>query len=120
MSKRAASSERRAGMFAQLLILVLSCSLLAARCSLAPRRAMFDLKITNGRIIDGTGAPWYRGDVGVRGDTVVAIGDLSRMTAAETLDARDQIVAPGFIDLLGQDEGVVLEDPSLEAKVRQG
>ena len=53
MSKRAASSERRAGMFAQLLILVLSCSLLAARCSLAPRRAMFDLKITNGRIIDG-------------------------------------------------------------------
>ena len=111
MSKRAASS---------VLILAVFCSLLAARCSLAPRRTMLDLKITNGRIIDGTGAPWYRGDVGVRGDTVVAIGDLSKMTSAATLDARDQIVAPGFIDLLGQDEGVVLEDPSLEAKVRQG
>ena len=81
---------------------------------------MLDLKITNGRIVDGTGAPWYRGDVGVRGDTIVAIGDLSTSSAATTIDARDQIVSPGFIDLLGQSQSAVLTDPHLEAKVRQG
>src|SRR5438552_5978209 len=111
MSKRAASS---------VLILAVFCSLLAARCSLAPRRTMLDLKITNGRIIDGTGAPWYRGDVGVRGDTIVSIGDLSHVNAAATIDAHDNVVSPGFIDLLGQSQGSVFEDPHLEAKVRQG
>ena len=81
---------------------------------------MLDLKITNGRIVDGTGAPWYRGDVGVRGDTIVAVGDLSRMTAASTIDAHDHVISPGFIDLLGQDQGAVFVEPLLEAKVRQG
>jgi dihydroorotase/N-acyl-D-amino-acid deacylase len=81
---------------------------------------MLDLKIINGRILDGTGAPWYRGDIGVRGDTIAAIGDLSNVPATTTLDAREQIVAPGFIDLLGQSESAVLTDPHLEAKVRQG
>jgi len=81
---------------------------------------MLDLKITNGRIIDGTGAPWYRGDIGVKGDTIVAIGDLSATPATVTLDAHDQSVAPGFIDLLGQSQNAVLTDPHLEAKVRQG
>lgn len=79
-----------------------------------------DLKITNGRILDGTGAPWFRGDVGVRGDTIVAIGDLSEMAAKATIDARDRIVSPGFIDLLGQSQGTIFNDPQLEAKVRQG
>lgn len=81
---------------------------------------MLDLKITNGRILDGTGAPWFRGDIGVRGDTIVAIGDLSDRQAAATIDARGQIVSPGFIDLLGQDENIVLSEPQLEPKVRQG
>ncbi len=79
-----------------------------------------DLKITNGRIIDGTGAPWYRGDIGVRGDTIAEIGDLSRVDARSTIDAHGQIVSPGFIDLLGQSQGSVIVDPHLEAKVRQG
>jgi len=81
---------------------------------------MLDLKITNGRIVDGTGAPWYRGDIGVRGDTIVSIGDLSGVAAAATIDAHDRVVAPGFIDLLGQDQNAVFADPHLEAKVRQG
>jgi len=81
---------------------------------------MLDLRIINGRIIDGTGAPWYRGDVGVRGDTIVSIGDLSRVSAATTIDAHDNVVSPGFIDLLGQSQGAVFVDPHLEAKVRQG
>ncbi|MGZ7031301.1 MAG: N-acyl-D-amino-acid deacylase family protein, partial [Thermoanaerobaculia bacterium] len=81
---------------------------------------MLDLKITNGRIVDGTGSPWYRADVGVRGDTIVAIGDLASQSARTTIDARDHIVSPGFIDLLGQSETTALTDPQLEAKVRQG
>src|SRR5947209_16471004 len=94
--------------------------LLAAACATAPKPTMLDLKITNARIVDGTGAPWYRGDVGVRGDTIVAIGDLASAAAATTLDARDNVVAPGFIDLLGQSQYSVLRDPHVEAKVRQG
>jgi len=93
---------------------------LLASCATTSRQPVLDLKITNGRIVDGTGAPWYRGDIGVRGDTIVAIGDLSTSSAATTIDARDQIVSPGFIDLLGQSQSAVLTDPHLEAKVRQG
>ncbi|HEV8660821.1 MAG TPA: D-aminoacylase [Thermoanaerobaculia bacterium] len=95
-------------------------ALLVVSCATVPKRPMFDLKITNGRIIDGTGAPWFRGDVAVRGNTIVDIGALDRMTATITIDARDQVVSPGFIDLLGQSQSAVLEDPHLEAKVRQG
>lgn len=79
-----------------------------------------DLLIRNGRVVDGTGALWFRGDVGVRGDTIVAIGDLSRSRARQTIDAKNQIVAPGFIDLLGHSERAVLISPPLEAKIRQG
>lgn len=81
---------------------------------------MLDLKITNARIVDGTGAPWFRGDVGVRGHTIVSVGDLSGAQAISTIDARDRVLAPGFIDLLGQSQDAVLRDPHLEAKVRQG
>ncbi len=79
-----------------------------------------DLKITNARIVDGTGAPWYRGDIAVRGDTIVEIGDLQTEPAKTTIDAHDRIVSPGFIDLLGQSQYTALTDPQLEAKVRQG
>ncbi len=83
-------------------------------------RTTYDLKITNGRILDGTGSPWFRGDIGVRGDTIVAVGDLRNDSAATTLDARGHIVSPGFIDLLGWSQTTALEEPQLEAKVRQG
>jgi dihydroorotase/N-acyl-D-amino-acid deacylase len=100
------------------------CLLLSAfsltKCATAPKPAMLDMKIINGRIIDGTGAPWYRGDVGVRGDTIVSLGDLSNVSATTTIDAHDNVVAPGFIDLLGQSQFSVFQDPHLEAKVRQG
>ena len=94
--------------------------LIVISCATSPKQTMLDLKITNGRIIDGTGAPWFRGDVGVRGNTIVAIGNLAADRAATTIDAHDQIISPGFIDLLGQSQSAVLEDPHLEAKVRQG
>ncbi|HXI11912.1 MAG TPA: D-aminoacylase [Thermoanaerobaculia bacterium] len=84
------------------------------------QQAQFDIRIINGRIIDGTGAPSFRGDLGIKGDVITAIGDLEQRTAAITIDARDQVVAPGFIDLLGQSQNSVLIDPRLEGKVRQG
>src|SRR4029077_19010716 len=83
-------------------------------------RPTFDVLIRNGEVIDGTGRGRFRADVGIRGDTIAAIGDLSRETAATTIDARNQVVTPGFIDLLGHSEGSVLIDPNLEGKVRQG
>ena len=79
-----------------------------------------DLKITNGRIVDGTGAPWFRGDVGVRGNRIVAVGDLREEPALSTIDAEGRMVAPGFIDLLGWSQTTAIADPQLEAKVRQG
>jgi N-acyl-D-amino-acid deacylase len=93
---------------------------LLAGCATAPKPAPLDLKIVNARILDGTGAPWYRGSIGVRGDTIVSIGDLANASAAATIDAHDSIVSPGFIDLLGQSQNGVFADPYLEAKVRQG
>lgn len=79
-----------------------------------------DLKIVNGRILDGTGAPWFHGHIGVRGDTIVAVGDLSATSAISTIDAGGAIVAPGFIDLLSWSQYAAIHEPALEAHVRQG
>jgi N-acyl-D-aspartate/D-glutamate deacylase len=59
----------------------------------------FDILIKRARIIDGTGNPWYYGDIGIKGDKIEAIGDLSGDTAAKTIDAKGTVVAPGFIDM---------------------
>lgn len=79
-----------------------------------------DLKITNGRILDGTGSPWFRGDVGISGDRIVAIGNLTGHPATSTIDAANRIVAPGFIDLLSWAQYGAIDDPQMEAHVRQG
>ena len=80
----------------------------------------FDLVITNGHIIDGTGSPWYSGDVGIRGGKIAAIGNLSDAQRARTIDAHGKVVAPGFIDMLGQSEMTILVSPSLPSKIFQG
>jgi dihydroorotase/N-acyl-D-amino-acid deacylase len=80
----------------------------------------FDLVIVNGRIIDGTGSPWYSGDVGIRGGHIAAIGRLADAPRRQTIDARGQVVAPGFIDMLGQSELSILVDPHLPSKIYQG
>jgi dihydroorotase/N-acyl-D-amino-acid deacylase len=80
----------------------------------------FDLVITNGHIIDGTGSPWYSGDIGIRGGKVVAIGDLMNAERTRTIDAHGLVVAPGFIDMLGQSEITILVNPSLPSKIYQG
>src|SRR5262249_53236550 len=61
----------------------------------------FEVLITNARIVDGTGAPWYRGDLGIVGDQITAIGSLAGATAQIRIDATNLVAAPGFIDLLG-------------------
>lgn len=80
----------------------------------------FDVLITNTRIVDGSGAPWFRGDIGITGDTISAIGTLAGATAAERVDAAGLVAAPGFIDLLGQSEFNLLVDGRAASKVYQG
>src|SRR5271169_3872667 len=80
----------------------------------------FDLVITNGHIIDGTGSPWYSGDIGIRDGHIAAIGNLSGAARKRTLDAKGKIVAPGFVDMLGQSEMTILVDPRLPSKIYQG
>ncbi|HTV02666.1 MAG TPA: D-aminoacylase [Luteitalea sp.] len=82
--------------------------------------AAFDVVIANGRIVDGTGAPWFRADVGIRGDRIVAIGRLTDARANARIDATNLVVAPGFIDLLGQSEFNVLVDNRAASKITQG
>jgi dihydroorotase/N-acyl-D-amino-acid deacylase len=88
--------------------------------STALRAGRYDVLITHGRIVDGTGSPWYRGDVAIAGDRIVAVGSIGDATAATVVDARDRIVAPGFIDLLGQSEFNVLVDNRAASKIMQG
>jgi len=59
----------------------------------------FDILVKNGKIVDGTGNPWFYGDIGIIGDTIAEIGDLSGKTAAKTIDAKGLAVSPGFIDI---------------------
>jgi len=89
--------------------------------SLAPAQAPpFDLVITHGHIIDGTGSPWYSGDLGIRDGKIAAIGNLSAAARKRTIDAAGKVVAPGFIDMLGQSELTILVDPRLPSKIFQG
>jgi len=82
--------------------------------------AAFDIVITNGHIIDGTGSPWYSGDVGIRDGKIAAIGNLTSAARKRTIDAGGRAVAPGFIDMLGQSEHTILVDPRLPSKIYQG
>jgi N-acyl-D-amino-acid deacylase len=80
----------------------------------------FDLVIRNGRIVDGTGSPWYLGDVAVRNDTIVRIAPRIDAPAAKVIDARGQVVAPGFIDIHTHARRGILEVPTAANYVRQG
>jgi N-acyl-D-amino-acid deacylase len=71
-------------------------AVLAAGASQPPR---FDVLIRNARVMDGSGNPWLRADVGISGDRIAAVGRLDAATASRVVDARDRVVAPGFIDV---------------------
>ena len=99
------------------LIFLLSLMMLSRAFS---QSAPFDIVITHGRIIDGTGSPWYSGDLGIRGGKIAEIGNLASAARTRTIDARGQVVTPGFIDMLGQSELTILVDPRLPSKIYQG
>jgi dihydroorotase/N-acyl-D-amino-acid deacylase len=86
----------------------------------AAQREGFDTVIVNGHLIDGTGSPWYSGQVGIRAGRIAAIGNLSAAPRRQTIDAMGKVVAPGFIDMLGQSELTILVDPRLPSKIFQG
>jgi N-acyl-D-aspartate/D-glutamate deacylase len=100
-------------------LVLLSFLLVIASC-LAQELQSFDVVITNGHIIDGTGSPWYSGDIGVRDGKIAAIGNLTAASAKRTIDAHGDVVAPGFIDMLGQSERTILVDSRLPSKIYQG
>lgn len=93
---------------------------LARAQNAAAARGEYDIVIRNGHIIDGTGSPWYAGDIGIRGGRIAAIGDLAGANAKQTIDAAGRVVAPGFIDMLGQSETTMLVDPHVPSKIFQG
>jgi dihydroorotase/N-acyl-D-amino-acid deacylase len=99
---------------------VLLATLLLACAALFAQTSNFDLVIINGHIIDGTGSPWYSGDIGIREGKIAAIGNLASAPRARTIDAQGKVVAPGFIDMLGQSELTILVDPRLPSKIYQG
>src|ERR1700681_3486347 len=80
----------------------------------------YDIVIRNGRIIDGTGSPWYLGDIAIQGGRIAAIGQLAQAETKGTIDAQGMVVAPGFIDMLGQSELTILVNPHLPSKTFQG
>jgi N-acyl-D-amino-acid deacylase len=82
--------------------------------------ASYDLIIRNGHIIDGTGSPWYAADVGIRAGRIAALGGLENAAATRIIDAHGLVVAPGFIDMLGQSELTLLVDPRAPSKIFQG
>ena len=102
-------------------------ALLAAAAACVPRRRepapapLWDLLVTNARVVDGTGSPWYRGMVAVRGDRIAYVGPvLPDARAARVIDAGGMVVAPGFVDMLGHSEMSLLRNPLAESKITQG
>ena len=80
----------------------------------------FDLLVHGGKLIDGTGSPWRRADVGIRDGRIAAVGSLPRAAAGETIDAADRFVCPGFIDVHSHTELAIMRDPAHMAHVAQG
>lgn len=85
-----------------------------------PSPADFDLIIANGRVVDGTGNPWYRGDIGIKDGRIVEIGRLSASRATKTIDATNLIVAPGFIDVHTHIEGNLERLPTADNFLHMG
>jgi N-acyl-D-amino-acid deacylase len=119
MSRESRSSSQ--GQLSSLLGLLIVVVSLTVAAALSAQDQSFDIIVRHGRIVDGSGNPWYRADLAIRGKQIVAIGDLSRATARQTIEAHDHIVAPGFIETMGGDSYILVDDPvSAESKLRQG
>lgn len=94
-----------------------------AICSIAPLLAQpqrFDLLITGGRIVDGSGDPWFYGDIAIRGDSIAAVGKFDPASASRVFDAKGMVVAPGFIDIHTHARRGIALDPAAQNYTRQG
>jgi dihydroorotase/N-acyl-D-amino-acid deacylase len=111
--------RRKLGLTLTLAVLSAAGAVLAARSSQAPP-VRFDLILSGGKVVDGTGSPWMRADVGITGDRITRIGDLGTAAATRRIDATNLVIAPGFIDMLGQSEFNVLVDNRAASKILQG
>jgi N-acyl-D-amino-acid deacylase len=100
--------------------IVIAVSVLGLAAPVAQIPAPYDVLIAGGRLVDGTGAPWFRADLAISGDRIVAIGDLGAALATLRVDATNLVVAPGFIDMLGQSEFNVLVDGRAASKIMMG
>src|SRR5215831_4542680 len=102
---------------ASVLLVLLAAAVAAPAVAAGPA---CDLLFAGGRVVDGTGAPWFRADVCVVGDKVAAVGKLDKRPARRRIDASALVIAPGFIDMLGQSEYYVLVDNRAASKLYQG
>jgi N-acyl-D-aspartate/D-glutamate deacylase len=82
--------------------------------------APYDLVFRGGQIVDGTGNPWFTGDVAIRGDRIIAVGRVPEGKATREIDARGLVIAPGFIDMHSHSDTLLLEDGAAQSKIRQG
>jgi dihydroorotase/N-acyl-D-amino-acid deacylase len=92
-------------------------------CTAAPieaQKASYDFIISGARIVDGTGAPWFIGDIGISGDRIAAIGNLRHASAKKRINAEGLVASPGFIDVQGQSEFNLLVDNRAASKITQG
>lgn len=102
-------------------LFVIMTTILPIKVSNNPTAATdYDLLIKHGRIIDGAGAAAFAGDIGIKNERIAKIGNLANATATRTIDASGLVVAPGFIDMLGQSETYLLIDPRGMSKVMMG
>jgi N-acyl-D-amino-acid deacylase len=84
------------------------------------QQSKYDFIIQGARIVDGTGAPWFVGDIAIAGDRIAAIGDLHNASAKTVVDGKGLVVSPGFIDVQGQSEFNLLVDNRAASKITQG
>ena len=103
--------------FRRLLLFLVLCTPLFAQPS---REPAYDILIHGGRIMDGTGNPWYVGDVAITDGRIVAVGNIPGGIAKRVIEANGMVVAPGFIDMLGQSETALLIDNRSISKLAQG
>jgi dihydroorotase/N-acyl-D-amino-acid deacylase len=80
----------------------------------------YDIIIRNGRVVDGSGRPGYKADVAIKNDRIALIGNLRGAKAKRDMDAQGQVVAPGFIDMLGQSEQYVLNRSARDEQSHDG
>lgn len=102
------------------LILIASALLVSVNRPLVAQSPRYDLVLRNGRVVDGSGSPWYRADVAIRGDTIVSIATSITEPAERVIDVGGQVIAPGFIDIHTHARSGIFDVPTADNYVRQG